>query len=150
MATGNTGRGLISTLLAVIFVMYLIVLGLASWSVDKYINGEQHHPHLGGNPATSFMLVFALLASVLGISSVITGLLHHRVWRSETLGSAASLAIISWTITALTFGLACKEIALGGHRGRRLVIYSSSLLSWLNMNLDIKASFIQSCCWLAW
>ncbi|KAI3964893.1 hypothetical protein MKW92_008474, partial [Papaver armeniacum] len=104
MATGNTGRGLISTLLAVIFVMYLIVLGLASWSLDKYINGEQHHPHLGGNPATSFMLVFALLASVLGISSVITGLLHHRIWRSETLGSASSLAIISLAITALTFG----------------------------------------------
>ncbi|KAI3976203.1 hypothetical protein MKX01_019149 [Papaver californicum] len=149
MTTDNTGRGLISPLLAVIFVMYLIVLGLASWSLDKYINGEQHHPHLGGNPATSFTLVFALLASVLGVASVITGLLHHRVWRSETLGSAASLAIISWAITAhlwvyiciqTALVLACKEIALGGHRGRRLVIYS--FLSWLNLNLDIKTSSI--------
>ncbi|MCL7043030.1 hypothetical protein MKW94_005619 [Papaver nudicaule] len=123
MATDNIGRGLISPLLAVIFVMYLIVLGLASWSLDKYINGEQHHHHLGGNQATSFMLVFSLLASVLGVSSIITGMLHHRVWRNETLGSAASLALISWAVTALTFGLACKEIGLGGHRGRRLVIY---------------------------
>ncbi|KDP32936.1 hypothetical protein JCGZ_12967 [Jatropha curcas] len=120
MATGRTQRDLIGPLLAVNFIVYLIILGLAGWSLDKYINGEQSHPHLGGNPATNFMLVFALLGGVIGGSSVVVGLFHFRSWRSDSLASASSLAIISCVITALAFGLACKEIILGGHRGKRL------------------------------
>ena len=44
MATGRGGRSLMGPLLAVNFVVYLIILGLAGWSLDKYIDGEQNHP----------------------------------------------------------------------------------------------------------
>ncbi|XVF71663.1 hypothetical protein PTKIN_Ptkin12aG0057700 [Pterospermum kingtungense] len=115
------GRSLIPPLLAVNFVVYLVILGLASWSVNKFINGEQNHPHLGGNPSTSFMLIFALIAGVIGACSVLAGLiLHHLAWTNHSLAATASLAIISWAATALAFGLVCKEIILGGHRGKRL------------------------------
>lgn len=107
-------------LLAVNFVVFLIVLGLSSWSLDKYINGEQNHPHLGGNPATSFLLLFSLLAGVIGISSLYGGLIHLRHWRSDSLAGASPLALISWAVTALAFGLVCKQIILGGRRGKRL------------------------------
>ncbi|WCJ25399.1 AWPM-19-like family protein [Euphorbia peplus] len=130
---GRTQRDLIGPLLAVNFVLHLIVLGLASWSLDKYIDGEQDHPHLGGNPSTSLMLVFALVAAVTGVSSVIVGFMHYGSWRDDTLASASSTAIISWAISALAFGLVCKQIILGGRRGKRLrtleALVTISLLS---------------------
>ncbi|RVW44827.1 hypothetical protein CK203_087063 [Vitis vinifera] len=120
MATERGGRSLMGPLLAVNFVVYLIILGLAGWSLDKYIDGEQNHPHLGGNPSTSFMLIFALIAGVTGACCVVAGFLHYKAWTSDSLAAAASSAIISWAITALAIGLVCKEIILGGYRGKRL------------------------------
>ncbi|PON93495.1 AWPM-19-like [Trema orientale] len=120
MTIGMGVRDLLGPLLAVNLVVHLIVLGLAGWSLDKYINGEQNHPHLGGNPSTSFMLMFALIAGVVGASSLLSGLMHLRAWRSESLASASSSALVSWALTALAFGLVCKEIILGGRRGKRL------------------------------
>ncbi|ESR44041.1 hypothetical protein CICLE_v10013040mg [Citrus x clementina] len=112
MAIGRVGRGLVSPLLAVNFVVYLIILGLAAWSLNKYINGEQNHPHLGGNTSTWFLLTFALTTGAIGVCSVTAGLMHLRAWRSESLAAASSLAILSCFV--------CKEIILGGHRGKRL------------------------------
>lgn len=42
MAFGTAGKGIMGPLLLVNFVLYSIVVGLASWSLDKYINGENH------------------------------------------------------------------------------------------------------------
>ncbi|KAL4652122.1 hypothetical protein ACB092_01G210300 [Castanea dentata] len=120
MAVGRRSRDLIGPLLVVNFVVCLIVLGLAGWSLDEYIDGEQNHPHLGGNSSTSFMLIFALIAGVVGACSVLPGLVHLRAWRSDSLAAAGSLAVLSWAITALAFGLVCKEIILGGRRIKRL------------------------------
>lgn len=44
MEVGRGVRGLMRVILIVNFVAYLIVLGLAAWSIDKYIDGEQDHP----------------------------------------------------------------------------------------------------------
>ncbi|CDP02791.1 unnamed protein product [Coffea canephora] len=135
MAVGRGGKSLMGPLLAVNSVVHLIVLGLAGWSLDKYIDGEQDHPHLGGNPSTSFLLVFALIGGVIGACSLFAGLIHLRAWHSDSLAGAASSAFISWTITALAFGLVCKQIILGGHRGKRLqtleAFITLSLLSQL-------------------
>ncbi|XP_074322698.1 membrane protein PM19L-like isoform X2 [Apium graveolens] len=103
MEVGRGSRSLIRVLLIVNFVAYLIVLGLAAWSIDKYIDGEQDHP-----------------PGAIGECSVLIGFTHLRAWRSDSLATAASSAIISWAITALSFGLVCKEIIMGGHRGKRL------------------------------
>ncbi|KAI5684265.1 hypothetical protein M9H77_05493 [Catharanthus roseus] len=120
MAIGRGGKSLMGPLLAVNFVVYLILLGLAGWSLDKYIDGEQNHPHLGGNPSTLFLLAFALIGGVIGVCSLFAGLMHFRTWRSDTLAGASSSAFISWAVTALALGLVCKQIILGGHRGKRL------------------------------
>ncbi|CAN6571786.1 unnamed protein product [Malus baccata var. baccata] len=104
MAVGRIGRGLMAPLLVVNLVVHLIMLGLAGWSLDKYINGEQNHPHLGGNTSTTFLLIFALIAGVVGAASVLYGLIHLRIWRTDSLAGAASSAIIALTIIALTFG----------------------------------------------
>uniref|UniRef100_A0A7N0V4L1 Uncharacterized protein n=1 Tax=Kalanchoe fedtschenkoi TaxID=63787 RepID=A0A7N0V4L1_KALFE len=114
------GKGLIGPLLAVNSVGFLIVIFLASWSLDRYIHGQQHHHHLGGNSSTIYLLMFAILGGVLGGPSVLSGLVHTRIWRRHSLAVAVSLAFLSWTVMALAFGLTCKEIAMGGHRGKRL------------------------------
>ncbi|XP_075510526.1 membrane protein PM19L-like [Primulina tabacum] len=116
-------------LLTVNFVVYLIVVGLVCWSLDKYIDGEQNHPHVGGNPST---MIFALLAGTTGLYSVFQGYMQARVWNNIGLASAATSAIISWGITALAFGLVCKQIIVGGHRvnackhWKRLLRYRAS------------------------
>uniref|UniRef100_A0ACD5ZE61 Uncharacterized protein n=1 Tax=Avena sativa TaxID=4498 RepID=A0ACD5ZE61_AVESA len=60
------------------------------------------------------------MAGVVGACSVLPGLLHVRApCRGESLATAASTGLVSWALTALAFGLACKHITLG-NRGRRL------------------------------
>ncbi|CAA2957074.1 membrane PM19L-like [Olea europaea subsp. europaea] len=82
----------------------------------------------GGNGATMFFLVFALLASVLGIVSKIAGGNHLRVWRNDSLAAAGSSSLVAWAVTALAFGLACKEINVGGWRGWRLRVVEAFII----------------------
>ncbi|KAF5207574.1 Membrane protein pm19l [Thalictrum thalictroides] len=63
-----------------------------------------------GNAATGFFVVFAMIASVVGLASSLAGINHVRLWHADSLPSAASVAIIAWTLTLLAMGLACKEI----------------------------------------
>ncbi|XP_020083309.1 uncharacterized protein LOC109706748 [Ananas comosus] len=115
---GGGSRGSMGPLLLVNLVMYVLVLALAGWSLDKYID-RQTHRHLGGNMSTEYLLIFALLAGAVGACSVLAGTMHLRAWRSDSLASAVSAGLVSWALTALSFGLACKQIILG-NRGRRL------------------------------
>ncbi|TMW97908.1 hypothetical protein EJD97_004804 [Solanum chilense] len=116
----TVARSVAAPLLFLNLIMYLIMLGFASWCLNKYINGQTNHPSFGGNGATMFFLVFAILASILGIISKVLGGNHLRVWRNDSLAAAGSSAIVAWAVTALAFGLACKEINIGGWRGWRL------------------------------
>ncbi|XP_010932736.1 membrane protein PM19L-like [Elaeis guineensis] len=119
MATGTAGRGFLRPLLFINFIMYITILGLAGWSLDKLIDGESHR-HLGGrNTSTGYLVIFSLMTGAVGACSVLAGLLHTRAWRSDSLASAISSALVSWALTALSFGLACKHINLG-NRGRHL------------------------------
>ncbi|KAM3285910.1 membrane protein PM19L isoform X1 [Capsicum chacoense] len=148
MAGGRGGRSLMGPFLVINLVVYLIVLGLAGWSLDKYIDGEQNHPHLGGNPSTSFLLMFALIAGVIGASSMLPGFVHLHKWTSQSLATAASSAIISWIITALAFGLVCKQIIMGGHRGKRLqtleALITTAMVSQLLYILLLHAGICRS------
>lgn len=58
----------------------------------------------GGNGATMFFLIFAILASVIGIVSKFIGGNHIRAWRSDSLASAGATSSIAWAVTALAFG----------------------------------------------
>lgn len=58
----------------------------------------------GGNGATSFFLIFAILAAVLGIISKIAGGNHIRAWRSDSLAAAGSSALVGWAVTILAMG----------------------------------------------
>ncbi|XP_042483759.1 membrane protein PM19L-like [Macadamia integrifolia] len=82
----------------------------------------------GGNSATMFFLIFAILANIIGVASKFAGGSHIRLWRNESLASAASSALVAWAITALAFGFACKEIDIGGYRRWRLKVLEAFII----------------------
>lgn len=59
---------------------------------------------LGGNPSTIFLLVYALIAGVMGACSVFLGYAHLRIWNDASLASATTSALFSSALTALAFG----------------------------------------------
>ncbi|XAR48908.1 hypothetical protein NMG60_11031891 [Bertholletia excelsa] len=126
MAT--VGRNVAGPLLFLNLVFYFIVLGFASWCLNRYINGQTHHPSFGGNGATGFFLTFAILAAVLGIVSKFAGGNHIRAWRNDSLAAAGSSSMVAWAVTVLAFGLACKQINIGGYRGWRLKILEAFVI----------------------
>ncbi|CAL0325030.1 unnamed protein product [Lupinus luteus] len=112
-------------LLLLNFCMYVIVLGIGAWAVNRAIDhGFIIGPELKlpayfspiffpmGNAATGFFVTFALLAGVVGAASTLSGINHIRSWTAESLPSVASVATIAWTLTLLAMGFACKEIEL--------------------------------------
>ncbi|XP_039137695.1 membrane protein PM19L-like [Dioscorea cayenensis subsp. rotundata] len=128
MARTVVGKSMVTPLLFLNLVMYIIVLGFASWCLNHFINGQSHYPGVAGNGATFYFLVFAILAGVIGVVSKLASASHIRVWRNDSLAAASSSSLIAWAITALAFGLACKEIHLGGYRGWRLRVLEAFII----------------------
>ncbi|KAL1169662.1 hypothetical protein V6Z11_A05G161500 [Gossypium hirsutum] len=99
------------------FCMYVIVLGIGGWAVNKAIDhgfiigpGFELPAHFSpiyfpmGNAATGFFVTFAMLAGVVGVASAIAGINHIRSWHASSLPSAASVAGVAWTLTLLAMG----------------------------------------------
>ncbi|XP_062108975.1 membrane protein PM19L [Humulus lupulus] len=124
----TVGRNIAAPLLFLNLIMYFIVLGFASWALNRYINGQTHHPNFGGNGATMFFLTFSIMAAVVGIVSKFAGGNHIRAWRNDSLAAAGASSLIAWALTALAFGLACKEISVGGYRGWRLRVLEAFVI----------------------
>ncbi|XP_028764971.1 membrane protein PM19L isoform X2 [Neltuma alba] len=112
-------------LLALNFCMYVVVLGIGGWAMNRAIDhgfiigqGFALPAHFSpiyfpmGNAATGFFVTFALIAGVVGVASAIAGFNHVRSWTPDSLPSAASVAAIAWTLTLLAMGFAWKEIEL--------------------------------------
>ncbi|MCL7022818.1 hypothetical protein MKW94_006885 [Papaver nudicaule] len=126
MAT--VGKTLAGPLLFLNLILYICVVGFGSWCLNKFINGSTNYPGFGGNGATMFFIIFSILAGVVGVASKLAGASHIRAWRNDSLAAAGSSALVAWAITALAFGLACKEIDVGGHRGLRLRILEGLII----------------------
>ncbi|KAG2641582.1 membrane protein PM19L-like [Panicum virgatum] len=124
----GVGRNMVAPLMVLNLIMYLIVIGFASWNLNHFINGQTNYPDVAGNGATFYFLVFAILAGVVGAASKLAGVHHVRAWRHDSLAASAASSLIAWAVTALAFGLACKEIHIGGHRGWRLRVLEAFVI----------------------
>ncbi|KAL6201272.1 hypothetical protein ACLB2K_024986 [Fragaria x ananassa] len=122
---GQQLKSVAGLLLVLNFCMYVIVLGIGGWAMNRAIdhgfiigadfNLPAHFSPIYfpmGNAATGFFVTFALIAGVVGVASAISGLNHLRSWTYDSLPSAAAAATIAWTLTLLAMGFAWKEIEL--------------------------------------
>ncbi|KAH8938962.1 hypothetical protein BDL97_15G011400 [Sphagnum fallax] len=114
------GRGLTTPLLVINFILYLIAAALAGWALNRDIDSSNGTAYSVGNAATQWFLPLALIASVVGLASVLTGVHHVRVYRTDSLSAAHAASLIAWLLTLLAMGLAAKEIHIGGPRTKRL------------------------------
>ncbi|CAI9087902.1 OLC1v1022094C1 [Oldenlandia corymbosa var. corymbosa] len=114
---GEQMKPVAGLLLVLNFCMFGVVLGIGAWSINKAINngfiigpGFELPAHFSpiyfpmGNRATGFFVVFSLIAGVVGMASVFTGLNHLRFWDIDSLPAASSAAFIAWSLTALAMG----------------------------------------------
>ncbi|PIA41379.1 hypothetical protein AQUCO_02200061v1 [Aquilegia coerulea] len=110
-------KPLAGLLLLLNFCMYLIVAAIGGWAINRAIDhgfvigpGLELPAHFSpiyfpmGNAATGFFVVFAMIASVVGAASSLAGINHVRLWHADSLPSAASVAIMAWTLTLLAMG----------------------------------------------
>ncbi|KAK6255049.1 AWPM-19-like - like 3 [Theobroma cacao] len=106
--------------------LYIIVTLIAGWAVNHAI--ERTHETASvlsiparifpiffpmGNMATGFFIVFSLIAGVVGVANSVTGLTNVLQWDAPNLNAAASSSLLTWALTLLAMGLACKEINIG-------------------------------------
>ncbi|XP_008812791.2 membrane protein PM19L-like [Phoenix dactylifera] len=118
-------RPLASFLLFLNLIMYIIVAMIAGWAINYGID-ETPHAVLSlsiptrlfpiyypiGNLATGFFVIFSLITGVVGIATSVTGLQDVLMWTSASLLSASASSFITWALTLLAMGLACKEISI--------------------------------------
>ena len=106
---------MVAPLMVLNLIMYLIVIGFASWNLNHFINGETNYPGVAGNGATFYFLVFAILAGVVGAASKLAGVHHVRAWRHDSLATNAASSLIAWAITALAFGSVLRTVVASVH-----------------------------------
>jgi hypothetical protein len=133
-------KSLAGFLLLLNLCMFVIVAAIAGWALNNaldhtYSTGSGKAFPVGfspvyfpmGNEATGFMVIFSLIAAVVGAASCLSGLHHLRVWTAHSLASSTASSMTAWALTILAMGLACKEIHLGG-RNTKLVTLESFLI----------------------
>ncbi|CAN1230411.1 Membrane protein PM19L, partial [Linum grandiflorum] len=151
LAMANGQMKSVATLLLVLnFCMYVIVLGIGGWAMNRAIDygfiigpGFELPAHFSpiffpiGNAATGFFVTFALIAGVVGAASSISGVSHVRAWNSDSLQAAAAAGTIAWTLTLLAMGFACKQIEMEVRNARLktmeafLIILSATQLLYI-------------------
>ncbi|KAG2548629.1 membrane protein PM19L-like [Panicum virgatum] len=117
-------RNVAGPLLLLNLVLYVLMMGFASWALNSFVHGQsqQYYPpgprSAGEEAATLQFIQFALLAAVVGAAAKAAAAFHARAWRPQGLAAAAALGTVAWAATALAFGLACKEMRAGAGAAR--------------------------------
>lgn len=130
MAGAGLGRGLATPLLVINFCLYLIAACFAGWALNRNFDaGINRGEGAVGNTVTqSFFLPITLIACMVGLASVLAGIHHMRLFRSDSLAAAAASSLIAWLLVLLAMGLACKQIHTGGNRPRRLKLVEALMI----------------------
>ncbi|XWS13582.1 hypothetical protein CRYUN_Cryun36dG0049200 [Craigia yunnanensis] len=125
MASGGSKSAAIM-LLFLNLGLYILVTIVAGWAVNHAI--ERTHETASvlsiparifpiyfpvGNMATGFFVIFSLIAGVVGVATSVSGLTNVLQWDPPNLSAAAASSMLTWTLTLLAMGLACKEINIG-------------------------------------
>ncbi|XP_039062133.1 uncharacterized protein LOC120206599 [Hibiscus syriacus] len=66
-----------------------------------------------GNMATNLFVIFSLIVGVISVATSVTGVTDVLQWNGPSLCVIASSSLLTWALTMLAMGLACKEIYIG-------------------------------------
>ncbi|CAA2980047.1 uncharacterized protein LOC111393423 isoform X2 [Olea europaea var. sylvestris] len=125
MAFG-AGRSAAVALLILNVILYFIITAIAAWAVNHGI--EKTHKTASvlplparifpiyypfGNMATGYVVIMSLLAGVVGFTTSVSGINNVLQWDTPNLHAAAASSLVTWLLTLLAMGLACKEIDIG-------------------------------------
>jgi predicted membrane protein len=130
MAGAGLGRGLATPLLVLNFCLYLVAAILAGWALNRNFDASfgRGEGAVGNVVTQSFFLPITLIACMVGLASVLAGVHHMRMFRSDSLAAAAAASLIAWLLVLLAMGLACKQIHTGGNRPRRLKVVEAFII----------------------
>jgi hypothetical protein len=130
MAGAGLGRGLATPLLVLNFCLYLVAAILAGWALNRNFDAPlgQGEGAVGNVVTQRHFLPITLIACMVGLASVLAGVHHMRVFRSDSLAAAAAASLIAWLLVLLAMGLACKQIHTGGNRPRRLKVVEAFII----------------------
>ncbi|KAJ9700192.1 hypothetical protein PVL29_005827 [Vitis rotundifolia] len=125
MATGASKSAAIGFLM-LNFLLYGIITIIASWAVNHGIERSRETASVlsiparifpiyfpVGNMASGFFIIFSLIAGVVGMVSSIISINNVIQWNLSNLHAAAASSLLTWLLTLLAMGLACKEINMG-------------------------------------
>uniref|UniRef100_A0A7N0U9N3 Uncharacterized protein n=1 Tax=Kalanchoe fedtschenkoi TaxID=63787 RepID=A0A7N0U9N3_KALFE len=107
-------------------LIYFIIIAISSWAANHAIV-HSHEAASGlairarpfpiffpmGNMATGFFIILSLVTGAVGFMTSLTGLNDVVLGTFANLHAAASSSTITWLLTLLSMGLACKEMHLG-------------------------------------
>ncbi|XP_010024446.1 membrane protein PM19L [Eucalyptus grandis] len=115
-----------SVLLLLNLLIYFVVIVIAGWAVNHAIVRSRETASVltipahifpiyfpVGNMATGFLVIFSLIAGIVGMTTSATGYLNITEGGILNLHAAAASSLITLLLTFLAMGLACKEIEIG-------------------------------------
>ncbi|KAF8027860.1 hypothetical protein BT93_E0707 [Corymbia citriodora subsp. variegata] len=115
-----------SILLLLNFLLYFVVIVISGWAVNHAIVRSRETASVltiparifpiyfpVGNMATGFLVIFSLIAGIVGMTTSATGYLNVTGGGISNLHAAAASSLITLLLTFLAMGLACKEIEIG-------------------------------------
>ncbi|PRQ38896.1 hypothetical protein RchiOBHm_Chr4g0419021 [Rosa chinensis] len=141
MVAGGGAKSAAYILLFVNLVIFFIVTVIAAWAMNHGIQRSREAASVlsiplrifpiyfpMGNMATGFFVIFSLIAGVVGIATSLTGLHNVFQWDGPSLHTAAASSLVSWSLTLLAMGLACKEIELGWTTGNLRTLETMTMI----------------------
>ncbi|KAJ0791189.1 hypothetical protein HanOQP8_Chr01g0002711 [Helianthus annuus] len=158
MASGGA-KPAIFFLLFVNLILYLIIMIIASWAVNHGIEESLEQASVlstpaklfpiyfpFGNMATGYVVILSLLAGVVGFTTSATGMSNAAQWNASDLYATSASSLITWSLTMLAMGFACKEIHIGwsGTTLRALealliIVSGTQLLGMIAIHAGIEA-----------
>jgi hypothetical protein len=119
------GRGILLPLIVLLSLLYILIACLSGYLFnramdDKSFLGVPENGQGVGNNATFYMVIMCLIASMLGLASVIMGYYHSAAYADHSASGAAATAWIALLVNLLAFGIACKTLQQGHIGGGRV------------------------------
>jgi hypothetical protein len=121
------GRSVLLPLIILLSLLYILIACLSGYLFNRNADlgpgsvlGVPEDGVSVGNSVILYMVIFCLIASMLGLASVIMGYYHSATYADHSASGAAATAWIALLVNLLAFGIACKTLERGHIGGGRI------------------------------